>query len=58
MLTDKDIKKLTEVLPTRTKVATNADAYFQEMVMLSHKVDRLEKWIQQVARKVGVQLEA
>ncbi len=37
--------------------AKKADTYFQEMVMLSHKVDRLEKWINQVAEKVGVQLK-
>ncbi len=37
--------------------ANKADAYFQEMVMLSHKVDRLEKWIQEIASKVGIKLE-
>ena len=37
--------------------AKKADAYFQEMVMLTHKVDRLEKWIQQIAEKVGMKLE-
>ena len=38
--------------------AKKADAYFQEMVMLSHKVDRMERWILQIAKKTGVQLEA
>jgi len=33
-----------------------ADKYFQEMLMLSKKVDRLEKWILQIAEKVGIQL--
>ena len=37
--------------------AKRADEYFQEMVMLSHKVDRHEKWIQQLAEKLGVKLE-
>lgn len=37
--------------------AKKADTYFQEMVMLTHKVDRLEKWIQEIAGKVGVKLE-
>ena len=37
--------------------AKKADIYFQEMVMLTHKVDRLEKWIHQVAEKVGIKLE-
>ena len=37
--------------------AKKADTYFQEMVMLSHKVDRNEKWIQQLADKLGIKLE-
>ncbi|KKT17381.1 MAG: hypothetical protein A2654_01495 [Candidatus Nealsonbacteria bacterium RIFCSPHIGHO2_01_FULL_43_31] len=37
--------------------AKKADTYFQEMVMLTHKVDRLEKWIQEIAEKVGIKLE-
>ena len=37
--------------------AKKADTYFQEMVMLTHKVDRLEKWIHQIAEKVGIKLE-
>ena len=38
------------------KYAAKADQYFQEMLMLAHKVDRLEKWILQLAEKIGVQL--
>jgi len=37
--------------------AKKADDYFQEMVMLTHKVDRHEKWILQLAQKMGVKLE-
>ncbi len=37
--------------------AKKADDYFQEMVALSHKVDRHEKWIQQIAEKLGIKLE-
>ena len=37
--------------------AKKADTYFQEMVMLSHKVDRHEKWLQQLAEKLGIKLE-
>ena len=37
--------------------AKKADTYFQEMVMLAHKVDRHEKWIRQIAEKLGVKLE-
>lgn len=37
--------------------AKKADTYFQEMVMLSHKVDRHERWMQQIATKLGLKLE-
>jgi len=37
--------------------AKKADAFFQEMVMLSHKVDRHEKWFHQIADKLGIKLE-
>ena len=37
--------------------AKRADAYFQEMVVLTHKVDRLEKWVKQIADKLGMKLE-
>ncbi|NQU82476.1 MAG: hypothetical protein HQ539_00815 [Parcubacteria group bacterium] len=36
--------------------AKKADTYFQEMLMLSHKVDRHEKWLQQIADKIGLKL--
>jgi hypothetical protein len=37
--------------------AKKADTYFQEMVLMSHKMERLEKWLHQVADKVGIKLE-
>lgn len=37
--------------------AKKADTFFQEMVMLAHKVDRHEKWLHQIAEKLGIQLE-
>jgi hypothetical protein len=37
--------------------AKKADTFFQEMVMLAQKVDRHEKWIQQIAAKLGIKLE-
>jgi hypothetical protein len=39
------------------KYAVKADAYFQEMVVLAHKVDKHEKWIHQIAEKLGIKLE-
>ena len=37
--------------------AKKADTYFQEMVMLSHKVDRHEKWLLEIAEKLGIKLK-
>lgn len=37
--------------------AKKADTYFQEMVALSHKVDKHEKWLHQIAEKLGIKLE-
>ena len=48
-----------EVRSLRTAVdgyAHKADAYFQEMAMPSHKVNRLEKWILQIAEKTNIHL--
>lgn len=33
------------------------EAYFQEMLALAHKVDRMERWIHQIAQKTGVKLD-
>lgn len=53
-----EIKKDFSNLQTSVDAYANkADTYFQEMVMLTHKVDRHEKWIQQIADKLGVKLE-
>jgi uncharacterized coiled-coil DUF342 family protein len=37
--------------------AKRADTYFQEMVMLTRKLDRLEKWVLQLAEKLHMRLE-
>jgi len=37
--------------------AKKADTYFQEMLMLSNKVNRIEKWMHEIAEKVGVELK-
>ena len=53
-----DLKKdFSNLLTSVDCYAKKADGYFQEMVMLSHQVDRHEKWIQQIAEKLGVKLE-
>ena len=66
--TKEDLKEATENLATKGDInkllaavdtyAQKADTYFQEMVALAHKVDRLESWILQVAEKVGINLKA
>lgn len=37
--------------------AHKADKFFEELVMLSHKVDRPEKWLRQIAEKLDIKLE-
>lgn len=47
-----------DILQTSVDIyAKKADTYFQEMVALSHRVDRHEKWFQQVAQKLEIKLE-
>jgi hypothetical protein len=46
-----------ELLTAVDAYAKKADTYFQEMLVLAHKVDRHEKWIRQIAEKLGVKLE-
>ena len=36
------------------RYAKRADAYFQEMVALSHQVKRHERWLHQIAEKLGI----
>ena len=49
-------KSFSDMLTAVDTYAQKADTYFQEMVMLSHKVDRHEKWFQQIAEKLGIKL--
>ena len=65
--TKEDLKEITENISTKKdfdklltavdSYAKKADTYFQEMVMLSHKINRHEKWIQQIAERLRVKLE-
>jgi len=38
--------------------AKQADTYMQEMLALSHKVDRIERWVHKIAEETGVKLVA
>ena len=66
---DERFSKIEKVLETKSdkvdvqnlmtavdKYAKKADAYFQEMLMLSQKIDRHEKWLHQLADKLGIKL--
>ena len=39
------------------KYSQKADGYFQEMLLLSHKVERHERWLKEIADKLGVELK-
>ena len=66
-VTKEDLKEAVKNLSTKDdfnqlltavdSYAKKADTYFQEMVMLSHKVNRHEKWLLQLAQKIGVKLD-
>ncbi len=53
-----DLKKDFNVLQTSVDdYAHKADKYFQEMVMWSGQIKRHEKWLKEIADKVGIKLE-
>ncbi len=52
--TKKQVDDLTNTVDGLTKLIVD---YNQEMLMIAHKIDRLEKWINQIAAKTGVRLE-
>ena len=52
-----DKSDVSDLLSAVDAYAQKADTYFQEMVMLSHKVDRHEKWFHLLADKLGVKLD-
>ncbi len=53
-LKDKIRKDFSNIQTSVDAYAKKADTYFQEMVMLSHKVNRHEKWLRQVAEKLEI----
>ena len=51
----KDLKSSFSALQTSVDAfAKRADTYYQEMAVLSHKVERMEQWIKAVSEKIGV----
>ena len=53
---DESKKDFVDLQTSVDAYAHKADTYFQEMTMLSEKVNRHEKWLQQVAEKLGIKL--
>ena len=54
LATKGDIDKLHTAIDAYAK---KVDTFAQEMIMLAHKVDRHEKWLHQIAEKLGIKLE-
>lgn len=54
---DEILRDFSDLQSSVDNYAKKADTYFQEMVVLSHKINRHEKWLHQLAEKLGVKLE-
>ncbi len=55
LATKKDINNLRNSVD---KYMELGQRYYQEMIALTAKVDRLEKWINQIADKIGIELKS
>ena len=54
MATKVEVNKLLNAVDAYMKQGEN---YRQEMVMLAHKVDKHEKWLEKIAEKIDLKLE-
>ncbi|MFA6474427.1 MAG: hypothetical protein WCV85_06145 [Patescibacteria group bacterium] len=50
-------EKVSSLISSVDAYAKKADTFFQELVVQVHRVDRHEKWIKQIADKLGVPLQ-
>lgn len=50
-------KDFSNLLTSVDAYAKRADTYFQEMVAIAHKLDRHERWLHQLAEKLGIKLD-
>lgn len=50
-------KDFSEMQTSVDNYAEKADTYFQEMAMLTLKVNRHEKWLEKMAEKLGMKLD-
>lgn len=53
---DTQDKKSDDIAGAVIELAGELKDYHQELLALSHKVDRLERWIHEIAEKTGVKL--
>ncbi|MCE7936985.1 hypothetical protein DYH10_04345 [Candidatus Saccharibacteria bacterium CPR2] len=53
---DEQNEKIDDIRAGVAELAGQIRDYHQEMIMLAHKVDRLERWIHEIAQKTGVKL--
>jgi uncharacterized coiled-coil DUF342 family protein len=49
-------KKINNIQSSVDGLAKMVTEYHQEMIMLTRKVDRMERWIHEIAEKTGVKL--
>ncbi len=56
-LEEKNQKNFSDLINSIDNYAKKADIYYQEMMMFSVKVDRHEKWLQQIATRLDLKLD-
>lgn len=49
-------KRFDDVLGAVAELAADIKSYHEELLALGHKVDRLERWVHQIAQETGVKL--
>ncbi|HET9721871.1 MAG TPA: hypothetical protein VFP32_02465 [Candidatus Saccharimonadales bacterium] len=49
-------KRFDDVIGAVAELAVDIKSYHEELLALGHKVDRLERWIHQIAQETGVKL--
>jgi len=54
---ERNQKKISDLIDSVDSYAKKADIYYQEMMMFSVKVNRHEKWLQQIATKLDLMLD-
>lgn len=52
-----DKKDISDLVGSVDSYSVKSDKYFQEMLMVSHKTDRHEKWLHEIAEKAEAKLE-